>query len=78
MTERMKRIVLACFTLVLMTACTKSDGADESKRGYQLPPGETHLTFTFPEVRPSGSFKGRPTRNTALRPPRSPGSRPMR
>lgn len=60
MNALMKRAVLACSALVLVAACTKSEGAAESKRGYQLPPGETHLTVTFPEVRPSGSFKGRP------------------
>jgi hypothetical protein len=60
MAHWMKRAAMTCSALVLMSACTKSDGADETKRGHRLPPGETHLTFTLPEVRPSGSFKGRP------------------
>lgn len=60
MTHWMKRAAMTSGALVLMSACTKSDGVDETKRGHRLPPGETHLTFTLPELRPSGSFKGRP------------------
>lgn len=46
---------------LLSGGCDRSPNkADDSKLGYQLPQGETHLTFTLPEVPAGGSFKGRP------------------
>lgn len=46
---------------LLSGGCDRSaNKADDSELGYQLPPGETHLTFTFPEIPAAGSFKGRP------------------
>lgn len=46
---------------LLSGGCDRSPNkAEDSKLGYQLPQGETHLTFTLPEVPAGGSFKGRP------------------
>lgn len=45
---------------LLSGGCDRSPNkADDSKLGFQLPQGETHLTFTFPELPAGGSFKGR-------------------
>lgn len=44
---------------ILLGGCDRSaNKADDSELGYQLPPGESHLTFTFPEIPAVGSFKG--------------------
>jgi hypothetical protein len=55
-----RRSFLACIAWLLLAACTKQGQAPDPTLGYQLPAGESHLTFTFPALGPSGSFKGRP------------------
>lgn len=46
---------------LLLSGCDRSaNKADDSELGYRLPPGETHLSFTFPAIPAAGSFEGRP------------------
>lgn len=59
----MKLGFLFCVCAALsLGGCDRSANkdADGTEVGYRLPPGETHLTFTFPEIPAAGSFKGRP------------------
>ena len=58
---RLGFLLCACAAL-LLGGCDRSANKadDDTKLGYQLPPSETHLTFTFPEIPAAGSFKGRP------------------
>ncbi|MDP2015593.1 hypothetical protein [Hydrogenophaga sp.] len=60
MSAWIKKKFLACVVLTLLASCSRQDDAVESELGYQLPPGEAHLTFTFAEIPAAGSFKGRP------------------
>lgn len=53
-------LLCVCATLLLNGCDRSANKADNSELGYQLPPGETHLTFTYPEIPAAGSFKGRP------------------
>lgn len=53
-------LLCVCATLLLNGCDRSANKADDSELGYQLPPGETHLTFTLPEIPAAGSFKGRP------------------
>lgn len=49
-----------CAALLLGGCDRSANKADDTELSYRLPPGETHLTFTFPELPAAGSFKGRP------------------
>jgi hypothetical protein len=49
-----------CAALLLGGCDRSANKADDTELGYRLPPGETHLTFTLPELPAAGSFKGRP------------------
>jgi hypothetical protein len=58
----MKQGFMLCVCAALfLSGCDRSaNKADDSELGYRLPPGETHLTFTFPAIPAAGSFEGRP------------------
>jgi hypothetical protein len=52
--------ICMCAALFLSGCDRSANKADDTEVGYRLLPGETHLTFTFPELPAAGSFKGRP------------------
>ena len=57
----MKLGFLFCLSAALiLSGCNRStDKLDDTKLGYQLPPNEPHLNFTFPAIPAMGSFEGR-------------------